>query len=396
MSNTSSYPQEYGGELELTMPPWFAVGMTVAEALSFLATRGLEVAHHVREDGAADLGLDPVEERLYKAIGESYFGPCSEKPTRALVVELAAEFSIARLAVIHQAAGQLNRKAPISRWDLRLELARLTALSIEELRQHARARVRELNSVGGSRPPRSVVISRHPDATGRRTAVFKLPEDEMAALERRLRDMTRARGTVPEDIAMGNAMWALLTTGQAAAASALEPTVLVKAEDLVGAGEDWLQATDGTRVHAREYLNGQLGRFGWVLLYDGNAEPVNLYRIKRLANDKQRRIIAADQGQCAWPGCPRIALYGRAHHVKAWSEGGETNLNNLVGLCGQHNALNDDDPNAPPRNGRIERDEQGRPVLLPPDGGKPRANEGFHTRQSGRVWALGAGDVADV
>lgn len=361
--------------------------MNIHDALRYLTSQGLELARLAYGDALGGLELDPVEVRTYKAVGAVLYGPCRNKRVRSEILRLAQGFSIARLVVIHKAASQLSRRAPITHWDLRLELTRLKELTLEELRQHARARVRELNAIGAGRPARSLVIGRTPDATGRRTAVLKLPEDEMAALERQLRGIKRPG---PEDIAMGNACWQLLTSGTGVRVRTPEPTVLLMADDLRGVGGSMLQATDGTMVEAHEYVTKRMGELGWVLLYDGLARPVNMWRTARGANATQRAIIAADQGQCAWPGCERIALYGAVHHEHAWSQGGNTNLDNLIGLCGPHNAMNDDDPNAPPRNGRMARDEQGHPVWIPPDGGPPVRNRGYHTTRSGRAQMLEA------
>lgn len=93
--------------------------------------------------------------------------------------------------------------------------------------------------------------------------------------------------------------------------------------------------------------------------------PVNLYRTARVANDKQRIMAAAENPRCAWPGCNQPADLSQVHHLKAWSNGGETNMKNLVMCCAYHNGVNDDDPNAPPRRGRLER-VGGRIVWRPP------------------------------
>lgn len=350
--------------------------MNVREALLALSSQGLELARLALEGRLGDCGLDPSQLRSYKAVGIVLYGPCRQKKIRSAFLDVAADFSIARLIIIHKAAGQLSRRAPITRWELRLELGRLRELSLEELAQHAKARVRELNAASGTRPVRSLVISADADATGRRTAVLKLPETEMASLERKLRAM---KTSGPDDVAMGNAMWTLLTTGRGVAVKGLEPTVLLMAEDLEGRGGSMLQATDGTQIDATDYLENQLGQYGWVLLYDKLAQPVNLWRISRFANDKQRAIIAADQGQCAWPGCRRTAIYGQAHHIHDWKDGGYTNLDNLMGLCGPHNAMNGG------KNGRMARDHDGYPIWIPPDGGPPVRNRGYHTTRSGRA-----------
>ncbi len=352
--------------------------MELADIDAFLVTNGLALAEYMYRRGAG-FGLSVKECLLYRPIGESYFGPCREKKTRAAVVKLAQTFSIARLTVMHKAASQLRREAPITTWQLRLELAELNHLSDTELEQYAKTRVRELNATSNTRPARSLVIGRHADATGRRTAILKLPDNEMASLEKTLRTRTRNRGGTPEDIAFGNALWAMLTDGGSAAPTRLEPTVLITTDDLESCGDHELIATDGTLINATEYLADRLTEYGWAILYDKNAEPVNLWRTQRLANWKQRAIIAADQITCAWPGCDRLALYGRAHHIKAWKDGGNTNQNNLMGLCGPHNARNETK-----KNGRMARDHTNRAVWIPPDGGPTQTS---YTR-NGRSWAI--------
>ena len=142
-----------------------------ADLLARLATCGLAIAELAYRHGLdATAGLDAATVRSYTAIGQSLFGPCSEPKVRAQVLEHAAEFPITRLQVIHKAARQLHRDADITRWQLRLELAERHELTIDQLREYARNRVRELNQKTGTKPVRSLVIGRDIDATGRRTA----------------------------------------------------------------------------------------------------------------------------------------------------------------------------------------------------------------------------------
>lgn len=353
--------------------------MEISQLLTAYTRQGLAIAHHALAHGLDGLDVAGSTTRQLMSIGREFYGPCREKRLRARVVELAEDFSVDRLSVIVKYPNQLRKGAAMTPWELRVELAERTE-GVDKLAAYAIQRVRELNATAGTRAPRSLVIAHQPDATGRRTALLKLPAEEMAAFERKLRSMIRGRGTLPEDIAMGDAAWTLLTTGTGVETRGLEPTVLIKAEDLIGCGDGWLQATDGTRLRAAEYMRTQLGRHGWALLYDANNQPVDLWRTQRLANEKQRQIIAADQGTCAWPGCNRNALYGQAHHVTAWEDGGNTNQANLMGLCGPHNAMNG-------RNGRgtMERGPQGETMWKPPDGGPPldTTNQDF-----GRAWAL--------
>lgn len=59
--------------------------------------------------------------------------------------------------------------------------------------------------------------------------------------------------------------------------------------------------------------------------------PVNLYRVKRLASSKQRRMLEAETTRCAWPGCGRPASECQVHHLQEFAKGGETNPEKMVG-----------------------------------------------------------------
>lgn len=85
-----------------------------------------------------------------------------------------------------------------------------------------------------------------------------------------------------------------------------------------------------------------------VMLKDGDRitlvaperGPVNLYRVKRLASPKQRRMLEAETTRCAWPGCGRPASECQVHHLQEFAKGGETNPENMTLLCAYHNGVN--------------------------------------------------------
>ena len=339
--------------------------MDIGHMLQLLAQHGLAVARYVHDNNADGLDMCHAKRQTLRAIARAFYGPCRERKLRQAVTEVASTYSVDRLEVLVKIPAQLSKNSPVTPWELRLELTEFKG-DVDKLAAYAKRRVRELNATSGKTPPRSLVISHAPDATGRRTALFKLPEAEMARLERTLREMIRQRGRVPEDIAMGNALWAMLSSGSVVSSSVVEPTVLLKSTRMKSCGGGWLQSTDGTRQLASEYAAREIAKHGWVLLYDSANEPVDLWRTERIANAKQRKIIAVDQGTCAWPGCERSAMFGQAHHITAWEDGGQTNQSNLMGLCGPHNAMNG-------RNGRgkMSRGPNGESLWHPPDGGMP-------------------------
>lgn len=51
-----------------------------------------------------------------------------------------------------------------------------------------------------------------------------------------------------------------------------------------------------------------------------------------------RALDVRDAGRCRFPGCTHRRFLDR-HHVKHWSNGGETKLDNLLTLCSAHHQL---------------------------------------------------------
>jgi hypothetical protein len=63
-----------------------------------------------------------------------------------------------------------------------------------------------------------------------------------------------------------------------------------------------------------------------------NVEVLDVGRTARLATPRQAKAINLRQrGVCAAPGCWHPIAHN--HHVKWWSQGGRTDLDNLIGLC---------------------------------------------------------------
>lgn len=68
------------------------------------------------------------------------------------------------------------------------------------------------------------------------------------------------------------------------------------------------------------------------LLTNGPEQALDVGRKRRLATYRQRQAINAQQNHCcAAPGCRGPVVH--VHHVVYWSDGGTTDLINLIGLC---------------------------------------------------------------
>ena len=132
-----------------------------------------------------------------------------------------------------------------------------------------------------------------------------------------------------------------------------------------GTGDDvLLKMTNGATITGRDLVSRMLADIGLVTLVHPVKGPVNLYRLSRFANTKQRLMAMAENPTCPWDGCYHPADSAQIHHLKAWKYGGHTNPENLTVACPYHNGVNDDDPSTP-RRGRLER-VNGKVRRIPP------------------------------
>ena len=75
--------------------------------------------------------------------------------------------------------------------------------------------------------------------------------------------------------------------------------------------------------------------------HGSDGRTLDMGRRRRRPTPKQFRALRRRDGGCAMPGCSRTRFL-HAHHVRFWSRGGHTTMDNLVLLCGEHHrALHD-------------------------------------------------------
>jgi hypothetical protein len=70
-------------------------------------------------------------------------------------------------------------------------------------------------------------------------------------------------------------------------------------------------------------------------LIDDRGDVLALGRSRRLASSRQRLALSARDLHCQFPTCARRTGL-EAHHIHMWSEGGPTDLDNLLLLCRSH------------------------------------------------------------
>lgn len=75
-----------------------------------------------------------------------------------------------------------------------------------------------------------------------------------------------------------------------------------------------------------------------TIVEDGFGEPLNIGRRSRTIPPAMRRALQARDGGCRFPGCTNHKFCD-GHHIKHWSDGGETSLDNLILLCRFHHHL---------------------------------------------------------
>jgi hypothetical protein len=95
---------------------------------------------------------------------------------------------------------------------------------------------------------------------------------------------------------------------------------------------------------------------------DGNGQPLDLGRERRLITGALRRALVLRDGGCAFPDCDRPPRWCDGHHVRHWADGGHTSLANAVLLCGYHHRLVHD----PAAGWTVHIARDGRPTFTPP------------------------------
>jgi hypothetical protein len=69
------------------------------------------------------------------------------------------------------------------------------------------------------------------------------------------------------------------------------------------------------------------------------SQVLDVGRQSRLVTGPLRRALVLRDRGCAFPGCDRPPRWTDAHHIVHWSDGGPTDLPNMVLLCGYHHRL---------------------------------------------------------
>jgi hypothetical protein len=75
-----------------------------------------------------------------------------------------------------------------------------------------------------------------------------------------------------------------------------------------------------------------------IVTEDDQGDPLHLGRLTRVPSGAVLRQLRYRDRECRFPGCGK-RRFTNAHHVRWWSRGGRTDLDNLVLLCSFHHRL---------------------------------------------------------
>ncbi|NKE56150.1 DUF222 domain-containing protein [Lentzea sp. PSKA42] len=115
-------------------------------------------------------------------------------------------------------------------------------------------------------------------------------------------------------------------------------TLTMRYEDLVNqAGQAMLDNRERIPAADARQLACNAGVIPLVL--GERSQPLDIGRKARTFPAAIRRVLVARDQGCAFPGCDRPPKHCDAHHVRFWSNGGGTSVDNAVLLCRNHHRL---------------------------------------------------------
>ncbi len=79
----------------------------------------------------------------------------------------------------------------------------------------------------------------------------------------------------------------------------------------------------------------------WIgvgMVENGSGEPLSIGRKSRTVPTGMERALQVRDRTCRYPACSHTRWLD-AHHIKHWTRGGDTSMDNLVLLCTHHHRL---------------------------------------------------------
>jgi uncharacterized protein DUF222/HNH endonuclease len=187
----------------------------------------------------------------------------------------------------------------------------------------------------------------------------------MKAIERIVEQAPRDNGTKRREsyVALSaDALVELASARLAADGDADRATVGVHIDAAVLAGADGMAELDTGAAVSSETARRLACDARWYVVADGpDGTPVGIGRVSRQVPAWLSREVKHRDLTCRFPGCNRTRWLA-AHHLVHWGQGGPTDLDNLVMICGTHHRLVHEG------GWKISGDPNGDIVFIAPDG----------------------------
>lgn len=175
----------------------------------------------------------------------------------------------------------------------------------------------------------------------------RLPDVDGAALVTALarrayqRDVDPVTGVfLPQETAMADALIEIASQTLADDSDHDRATILVSTtvETLLGSSGEPARVVDGPNIS-----NATLKRLACdarlqLVLEDPQSGTVGVGRTTRSIPPWLARVVRVRDGGCRFPECTRTR-WVQIHHLVHWVDGGPTDLDNLITLCGYHHRL---------------------------------------------------------
>jgi hypothetical protein len=174
----------------------------------------------------------------------------------------------------------------------------------------------------------------------RMSGVFTLDEGDVVrtALERVARDAPPdpRSGMYDHAGSIADAVVAVCSASLADDADADRATVVVFADEpVLCAGEGVGELASGSTLAAATVQRIACDARLQYVLRGADGRPVGVGRVLREPPPWLVRLVRRRDGGCRFPGCAR-QRWLKSHHIHHWAQGGPTDLDNLVSLCGTH------------------------------------------------------------
>jgi hypothetical protein len=165
----------------------------------------------------------------------------------------------------------------------------------------------------------------------------RMPAAEGAVIERALERAAReapADRDATFDARLADALVEICSARLAADADADRATVVVHVDERVQSGN----LPNGARVAFETARRLACDARVQEIVETAGGEPVGIGRSSRQVPGWLLRTLRERDGGCRFPGCGRMRWL-HAHHIVHWADGGPTDADNLMLLCGYHHRL---------------------------------------------------------